>query len=108
MTALVGVCGRACHGHGDYVAGRCVCHVGWTGGQCDMPLTDCDDDHAHHPVCSGNGRCVDDGTCLCAAGFTGQRCQTGAYASTSRVPYHTALFLHHKMVARYRIEAGLN
>jgi len=111
VVVYLGVCRRACHGHGDYAEGRCVCHVGWTGGQCDVPLTDCDNDHAHHPVCSGNGRCVDDGTCLCAAGFTGQRCQIGAYASTSRVPYH----LSHSFISspqngskKNRIETGLN
>lgn len=70
---LSGVCPSLCHANGEYQAGRCVCHAGWKGQECDVPHTHCED-----PTCSGNGKCVD-GTCLCAPGFRGVDCQHGKH-----------------------------
>ncbi|XP_064640123.1 N-acetylglucosamine-1-phosphodiester alpha-N-acetylglucosaminidase-like isoform X2 [Lineus longissimus] len=63
-----------CSGHGNCVAGRCVCRYPWTGAACDV--LKCASN------CSGNGDCTADG-CACKAGWAGslcdKKCSPGSY-----------------------------
>jgi len=78
LMRVVGVCPALCSGNGVYESGRCKCHQGWTGDECQVPSEDC-----AGVYCSQHGRCVD-GRCVCSAGFSGVDCFQGAsYSSLS-------------------------
>ena len=58
-------CEYNCSSRGVCLDGRCLCAVGYSGSNCELP---CRSD------CAGHGLCMS-GTCVCAAGFTGADCQ---------------------------------
>jgi len=68
-----GVCPAVCSGNGEYQLGRCKCHPGWTGDECQLPSENC-----AGVYCSQHGQCVD-GRCVCTAGFTGIDCFQGLF-----------------------------
>ncbi|KAL0173936.1 hypothetical protein M9458_029904, partial [Cirrhinus mrigala] len=56
-------------GNGQYLKGRCMCHSGWKGSECDVPTNQCID-----ITCSGHGTCIV-GTCICNPGYKGENCE---------------------------------
>lgn len=65
-------CPVLCSGNGQYLKGRCMCHSGWKGSECDVPTSQCID-----ITCSGHGTCIV-GTCICNPGYKGENCEEGA------------------------------
>lgn len=51
--------------------GRCLCHSGWKGAECDVPTNQCID-----VACSSHGTCIT-GTCICNPGYKGESCEEG-------------------------------
>ena len=51
--------------------GRCLCHSGWKGAECDVPTNQCID-----VACSNHGTCIM-GTCICNPGYKGENCEEG-------------------------------
>ncbi|VTJ57459.1 Hypothetical predicted protein, partial [Marmota monax] len=49
--------------------GRCLCHSGWKGAECDVPTNQCID-----VACSNHGTCIM-GTCICNPGYKGESCE---------------------------------
>lgn len=64
-------CPVLCSGNGQYLKGRCMCHSGWKGSECDVPTNQCID-----VTCSGHGTCIV-GTCICNPGYKGENCEEG-------------------------------
>lgn len=64
-------CPVLCSGNGQYLKGRCMCHSGWKGSECDVPTNQCID-----ITCSGHGTCIV-GTCICNPGYKGENCEEG-------------------------------
>lgn len=62
-----------CSGNGQYLKGRCMCHSGWKGSECDIPTNQCID-----ITCSNHGTCIV-GTCICNPGYKGENCEEGDY-----------------------------
>lgn len=60
-----------CSGNGQYMKGRCLCHSGWKGAECDVPTNQCID-----VACSHHGTCIM-GTCICNPGYKGENCEEG-------------------------------
>ena len=60
-----------CSGNGQYMKGRCLCHSGWKGAECDVPTNQCID-----VACSNHGTCIM-GTCICNPGYKGENCEEG-------------------------------
>ena len=60
-----------CSGNGQYMKGRCLCHSGWKGAECDVPTNQCID-----VACSHHGTCIV-GTCICNPGYKGENCEEG-------------------------------
>lgn len=60
-----------CSGNGQYMKGRCLCHSGWKGAECDVPTSQCID-----VACSNHGTCIM-GTCICNPGYKGESCEEG-------------------------------
>ena len=54
-------CEYNCSSRGVCLDGRCLCAVGYSGSNCELP---CRSD------CAGHGLCMA-GTCVCASGFAG-------------------------------------
>ncbi len=71
----LGVCPLLCNAHGEYRNGRCECHPGWKGRECELKHEEC-----QVSDCNGNGRCQG-GRCICARGFTGEFCEKGKSSS---------------------------
>ncbi|MFT7800605.1 multiple epidermal growth factor-like domains protein 8 [Arapaima gigas] len=71
-TYSYSVCPGACSGHGrcDSALARCLCHVGWGGPDCSIPL--CSQTCSLHGTCEKRGE-----RCLCNSGFVGRSCQLG-------------------------------
>ena len=63
------LCPTLCSGHGEYVGGKCKCHNGWKGMECQLKTGEC-----AVPDCSGHGQCIN-GVCSCSKGFTGDACE---------------------------------
>lgn len=59
------LCSSDCSYQGICVAGKCVCNVGFMGGECQLKR--CPND------CSGNGQCFQ-GKCQCSSNYTGEDC----------------------------------
>ncbi|KAL2089212.1 hypothetical protein ACEWY4_016111 [Coilia grayii] len=70
-TNILAACPVLCSGNGQYTRGRCECHSGWKGTECDIPISQCVD-----LQCGGHGVCVH-GTCVCNAGYRGESCDQG-------------------------------
>src|SRR4029434_1288809 len=68
-------CPVLCSGNGQYLKGRCMCHSGWKGAECDVPTNLCID-----AACSGHGTCIG-GTCICNPGYKGESCEEGMLES---------------------------
>ncbi|KAL2311168.1 hypothetical protein Nmel_002860, partial [Mimus melanotis] len=51
--------------------GRCLCHSGWKGAECDVPTNQCID-----VSCNNHGTCIM-GTCICNPGYKGESCEEG-------------------------------
>lgn len=64
-------CPVLCSGNGQYLKGRCMCHSGWKGSECDVPTNQCID-----ITCSNHGICIV-GTCICNPGYKGENCEEG-------------------------------
>lgn len=64
-------CPVLCSGNGQYLKGRCMCHSGWKGSECDVPTNQCID-----VTCSSHGTCIV-GTCICNPGYKGENCEEG-------------------------------
>lgn len=64
-------CPVLCSGNGQYLKGRCMCHSGWKGAECDVPTNQCID-----ITCSSHGTCIV-GTCICNPGYKGENCEEG-------------------------------
>ncbi|MBN3292063.1 TEN4 protein, partial [Polypterus senegalus] len=62
-------CPVLCSGNGQYLKGRCMCHSGWKGSECDIPTSQCID-----VACSNHGTCIM-GTCICNPGYKGENCE---------------------------------
>lgn len=58
--------------------GRCLCHSGWKGAECDVPTNQCID-----VTCSNHGTCIT-GTCICNPGYKGESCEEGRTAGGKR------------------------
>ncbi|KAL0972663.1 hypothetical protein UPYG_G00192600 [Umbra pygmaea] len=69
LTTTIASCPVLCSGNGQYLKGRCVCHSGWKGGECDVPTNQCID-----ITCSTHGTCIV-GTCICNPGYKGDNCE---------------------------------
>uniref|UniRef100_A0A8C9SJ64 Multiple EGF like domains 8 n=1 Tax=Scleropages formosus TaxID=113540 RepID=A0A8C9SJ64_SCLFO len=71
-TYSYSVCPGACSGHGrcDSASARCLCHVGWGGPDCTIPL--CSQSCSLHGSCDKRSE-----RCLCSSGFVGRSCQLG-------------------------------
>lgn len=69
LLLLAASCPVLCSGNGQYLKGRCMCHSGWKGPECDVPTNQCVD-----ITCSGHGTCIV-GTCICNPGYKGQNCE---------------------------------
>lgn len=67
-------CPVLCSGNGQYLKGRCMCHSGWKGSECDVPTNQCID-----VTCSSHGTCIV-GTCICNPGYKGENCEEGDVA----------------------------
>uniref|UniRef100_A0A8C5EP52 Teneurin-4 n=1 Tax=Gouania willdenowi TaxID=441366 RepID=A0A8C5EP52_GOUWI len=66
---LKAACPVLCSGNGQYLKGRCMCHSGWKGSECDVPTNQCID-----ITCSNHGTCIV-GTCICNPGYKGEHCE---------------------------------
>lgn len=71
-------CPVLCSGNGQYLKGRCMCHSGWKGSECDVPTNQCID-----ITCSSHGTCIV-GTCICNPGYKGENCEEGDGSDKSR------------------------
>ena len=71
-------CPVLCSGNGQYLKGRCMCHSGWKGSECDVPTNQCID-----ITCSNHGTCIV-GTCICNPGYKGENCEEGDCFNKSR------------------------
>lgn len=71
FVLLAASCPVLCSGNGQYLKGRCMCHSGWKGPECDVPTNQCVD-----VTCSGHGTCIV-GTCICNPGYKGENCEEG-------------------------------
>lgn len=60
--------------------GRCLCHSGWKGAECDVPTSQCID-----VACSNHGTCIV-GTCICNPGYKGESCEEGRSAAAATAP----------------------
>lgn len=67
-------CPVLCSGNGQYLKGRCMCHSGWKGSECDVPTNQCID-----ITCSSHGTCIV-GTCICNPGYKGENCEEGDFS----------------------------
>lgn len=77
VLRLSASCPVLCSGNGQYLKGRCMCHSGWKGSECDVPTNQCID-----VTCSGHGTCIV-GTCICNPGFKGENCEEGKSLASS-------------------------
>lgn len=59
-----------CGGHGQCLAGKCLCSHPWTGPNCDQQQCSPAD-------CSGHGTCIN-GKCQCNPGYSGSGCENSA------------------------------
>ena len=58
-------CGPGCHGHGECVAGACICDPGYDGESCELSVCPL--------LCSGQGE-YSAGECVCRPGWKGKEC----------------------------------
>lgn len=80
-------CPVLCSGNGQYLKGRCMCHSGWKGSECDVPTNQCID-----VTCSSHGTCIV-GTCICNPGYKGENCEEGDVAQNGGKILHVLTLL---------------
>ncbi|VDM47261.1 unnamed protein product [Toxocara canis] len=68
-------CPVLCSGNGLFSGGRCVCHEGYKGADCDLLAHWCE-----VPNCSGHGTCNQQGNCDCDRGWKGDFCEQVEYS----------------------------
>lgn len=62
-------CTDLCSGHGVVEHGRCRCHEGWHGAECQLMSNQCE-----IPNCNNRGTCIS-GQCVCQTGYQGKFCE---------------------------------
>lgn len=78
-----------CNNHGTCNCGKCSCHEGWEGENCECSksLTNCiSPDSAQ--VCSNHGKCICGQACDCDKGFYGTFCEIQAGQNSSLCSYY--------------------
>lgn len=72
--SFLAVCPVLCSGNGIFTSGKCHCHQGWKGVDCNVPSNICE-----VPNCNRNGQCNTNGECVCDKGFRGKFCNERMY-----------------------------
>ena len=76
MNCFLAVCRTNCrHGHCLNQPGQCICHQGWTGDNCEVPLKTLIKIPKEKKVTCLNGGEYIQSECQCPSGFRGQFCR---------------------------------